>query len=195
MSNTTPEFVALKVLAIELGIDRSHARKYLKKLGISAVKRRTADSGGQLALCLTRQEADAVLKNRRDQGWGAPEAVVDSETGTFYVIQLVPELDARRIKLGFAADVTDRLAQHQTAAPTATLLRSWPCKRVWEKAAMDCLSSVFCTHIRNEVYECTDLDALIERGNALFSLLPHPSQKVDLSESSPYFSARSDSCQ
>jgi hypothetical protein len=33
-------------------------------------------------------------------------------------IMLVPELDPRRIKLGYADELSYRLSQHRTAAPT-----------------------------------------------------------------------------
>jgi hypothetical protein len=40
------EYVSIKELAAELGMDRSHARKYVLNLGLAPVKRRTPDSGG-----------------------------------------------------------------------------------------------------------------------------------------------------
>jgi hypothetical protein len=111
---------------------------------------------------------------------------VELENGCFYVIQLVPELDPRRIKLGFAIDLADRLSQHRTAAPTAKVLKSWPCKRAWELTAMDCLSLTHCRHILNEVFECDDLDELLKKGEDFFALLPDPGKKKELSEHSPY---------
>jgi hypothetical protein len=44
------EFVSIKELAVRLGMDRSHARRYILKLGYAFHKRRTPDSGGQLTL-------------------------------------------------------------------------------------------------------------------------------------------------
>jgi hypothetical protein len=54
------EFVSLKQLAIELGLDRSNARKYVLKNGIRPHKRRTPDSGGQQTLALTVEEATQI---------------------------------------------------------------------------------------------------------------------------------------
>jgi hypothetical protein len=95
-------FVSIKELAQRLGMDRSHARRYVLKPGYSFHKRRTSDSGSQLALCVTEFEAGEIAMHRANQGFTASTVVVVSDIGVFYVIQLVPELDPRRLKLGFA---------------------------------------------------------------------------------------------
>lgn len=180
------EFVSLKQLAIELGMDRSNTRKYVLKSGFRPHKRRTPDSGGQLTLALTLEEARRIRAKRQEEGFLASNKVFPKETGFFYVIRLVPELDPRRIKLGFAEDVTLRLAQHKTAAPTAVLVNCWPCKRSWEGTAIDCLAGSECRLILNEVFECEDVEALVARGNQFFKLLPAPNQRSPLSEYSPH---------
>ena len=71
------EFVSLKQLAAELGLDRSNTRKYVLKSGVRPHKRRTPDSGSQLTLALTMEEADRIRAKRRDEGFlGASKAVV-----------------------------------------------------------------------------------------------------------------------
>jgi hypothetical protein len=180
------EHISIKHLAEKLGMDRSHARRYVLKLGFKPAKRRTSDSGNQLTLTVTSDEADAILEHRREQGFTSQSKAVETEAGVFYVIQLVPELDPKRIKLGFAIDLNDRLLQHKTAAPTAKVLKSWPSKRSWEGTVMDCLASQDCRHILNEVFECENIENLIKRGDDLFSLLPHPQNKPELSDHSPY---------
>jgi hypothetical protein len=97
----------------------------------------------------------------------------------------VPELDPRRLKLGFADDLPSRLAQHQTAAPTAAVVKCWPCNRAGEATVMDCLTGLGCRLILNEVFECDDVDALITRGDTLFALLPDPEAKAPLADASP----------
>jgi hypothetical protein len=96
------DYVSIKDLAKRLGIDRSHARRYVMRLGCSFHKRRTADSGSQLTLCVTSAEADEIASERADRGFIASTMVTISDVGVFYVIQLVPDLDPRRLKLGFA---------------------------------------------------------------------------------------------
>lgn len=180
------EYISIKHLAEKLGMDRSHARRYVLKLGFKPEKRRTADSGSQLSLTVSSDEAESILKHRQAQGFTAEGKSVSTDYGVFYVIQLVPELDPKRIKLGFANDLNDRLTQHRTAAPTAKVLKSWPCRRSWETTVMDCLSSVACRHILNEVFECDELDKLILRGDELFNILPEPNGRPELSEHSPH---------
>jgi len=180
------EYISIKHLAERLGMDRSHARRYVLRLGFKPAKRRTRDSGNQLTLTLTSDEADSVLKHRAEQGFAGQSKAVEIETGVFYVIQLVPELDPRRVKLGFAIDLNDRLVQHRTAAPTAKVLKSWACKRSWEATVMDCLASRDCRHILNEVFECENLESLVNRGDDLFSILPNPKNKLELSDHSPH---------
>ncbi len=178
-------FVSSKALAQRLGMDRSHARRYVLKLGDSFHKRRTVDSGSQLTLCVTALEAEEIAVHRADQGFTASTVVAVSEVGVFYVIQLIPELDPHRLKLGFAESVEQRLAQHRTAAPTARVLHVWPCKRSWEVTAIDALTAVGCRLILNEVFECDDPEALVQRGEAFFRMLPIPTERPPLSESSP----------
>lgn len=178
--------MSIKHLAEKLGMDRSHARRYVLKLGFKPQKRRTPDSGNQLTLTITAQEAEAILRHRTDRGFTEKGNAVESEAGMFYVIQLVPELDPKRVKLGFAIDLNDRLTQHRTAAPTAKVLKSWPCKRSWEVTVMDCLTTVACRHILNEVFECDGLDDLVTKGDELFRILPDPKRRAELSEHSPH---------
>ncbi|HEY7315555.1 MAG TPA: hypothetical protein VH643_39870 [Gemmataceae bacterium] len=180
------EFVSLKQLAMELGLDRSNTRKYVLKSGIRPHKRRTPDSGGQLTLALTVEEATRIRVKRREEGFLGSIRPVSKETGFFYVIRLVPELDPHRIKLGFAEDMATRLAQHKTAAPTAVLVKCWPCKRSWEGTVIDCLAGSGCRLILNEVFECEDVEALVAKGDHFFGLLPAPEQRSPLSEHSPH---------
>lgn len=180
------QFVSLKDLACDIGMDRSHARRYVLKLGLRPEKRRTADSGGQLTLTLTQDEAEFVRTKRKEDGFLNSLKPVQSDIGVFYVVQLIPELDPTRIKLGFADDAAARLNQHRTSAPTAQIIKTWPSRRSWENTAIDCLTAVGCKVIMNEVYECNDLEALLRTGDAFFELLPEPGSRPELSDHSPH---------
>jgi len=179
------EFVSIKDLAKRLNMDRSHARRYVMKLGYEFHQRRTPDSANQRTLCVTGSQAEEILARRNDEGFIASTVVVVSEIGVFYVIQLVPELDPRRVKFGFAESLEQRFQQHRTAAPTAKVLAAWPCKRSWELAAMDALTSIGCRRILNEVFECDELEKMIERANTFFGMFPTPGIQVPLAENSP----------
>jgi hypothetical protein len=118
------EFVSIKSLAVRLGMDRSHARRYVLQLGHTPHMRRVSGSGGQLTLCVTSAEADQIVCQRSEKGFLASTVVAVSDVGVFYVIQLVPDLDPKRLKLGFAESLKQRLSQRQTAAPTARVMRA-----------------------------------------------------------------------
>jgi len=180
------EYVPLKDLADELGLDRSNTRKYVLRHGVRPHKRRTPDSGSQLTLAVSISEAEYIRTKRREEGFLGTAKPVSKEVGVFYVIQLVPELDPRRIKMGYADDLGSRLGQHKTAAPTAKVVKSWPCRRSWEGTVMDSLTASGCTLILNEVFECEDIDALVQKAGQLFSLLPPPESRPALSEHSPH---------
>lgn len=185
MSKT--DFVFLADLATEFGLDRSNTRKYVLRQGVVPHKRRAPGAGSQRALALYTHEADLIRDTRQAEGYtsaGVTGATQVQASGFFYLIRLVPELDAGRIKLGFANDTTVRLAQHRTAAPTAVLVRSWPCRRSWEAAVMDCLTSNRCRLLGGEVYECDDVDALVRTADALFVMLPGPERRPPLSQHS-----------
>ncbi len=172
-------YVLLKHLAQELGMDRSHARRYVLKNDIPMFKVRTKESRGQLTLALTPEDAESVKELRQSQGFaigGRPgKAIVNNGHGWFYIIQLVPELDEGRIKLGFAGDIETRLQSHRTVAPTAEVVKAWYSKQSWEQAAIDCVvgdKATDCWSIGGEVYGCRDLGLLIQRGDAFFSIMP-----------------------
>jgi hypothetical protein len=185
MIATSDRYVSLKSLASEIGMDRSHMRRYVLRLGITPHKRRTPDSRHQLTLAVDDQQAETIRQRRDECGFSSDRKVSASDVGEFYVIQLVPELDSRRVKLGFAENVSARLEQHRTAAPTAKLLSSWPCRRSWEGTLIECLSLRNCRLIRSEVFECDDVKELIEFANQLFVMFPDPARKIKMSNAAP----------
>ena len=183
------EFISLRQLAEMLGINQSQTRKYVLKLGYAPPKARTPDSRGKLTYVFTKEEAEDIIATRRQQGFTMGETrgtlVVSEDVGVFYIIQIVPDLAPNRLKFGFAANVQERLAQHRTSAPTASILRSWPSRRTWEPTLRDCLAARGCKLILNEVYECRDLAALLDYSEDLFKMFPDPKHRVALSNASP----------
>jgi hypothetical protein len=86
------------------------------------------------------------------------------------------------VKLGFADDAGARLTQQRTAAPTAKLLKTWPCKRSWEFTVIDALPTGSCKLILNEVCECLGLARLLAHGDQLFVLLADSRKPVEISD-------------
>jgi len=64
-------------------MDRSHARRYVLKLGFKPEKRRTTDSGSQLTLTVTTDESESILRHRQSQGFTAEGNSVSNEYGFF----------------------------------------------------------------------------------------------------------------
>ena len=166
------EYVVLTQLAKEFGIDRSHVRKYILKNGFSPIRIRTPESGGQLTLALTQEDAESVRALRQQQGFSQQTPVANGTDGFLYIVQVVPELSSTRVKLGFASNAQDRLASHRTSAPTAILIKTWPCKRAWEVCAIASMTRSECELVANEVYECDNIQGLIKRGDEFFRVMP-----------------------
>lgn len=186
------DYISLPELAERLGIDRSAIRKYIDrhhaKLGISIVRRATADSHGQLANCLSAIDAETLLSHYEERKERPVSRLAQSGTshgrGYFYIIQLVPEAVPNRVKLGYTDSLAGRLAEHQTSAPTARFVAHWPCRRSWEQAAIDSITREGCVLVMNEVYE-GDIEGMRRRADDLFAMLPKTDSKVPLSAHSP----------
>lgn len=95
-------------------------------------------------------------------------AMYRDRPGFFYAIQIVPELSPHRIKLGYSLNPEQRTANFKMLAPTATVLRSWPCRSEWEREAIAHLAEVG-TRLATELFDFPDLDLLIQRADAYFA--------------------------
>ena len=180
------EHVKLSQIAERLSVDISTVRRVLQRvadeLGIIPTK------GKQNVIYLEREDADALISYyEAHQSRPAGDAITEQsfqKFGYFYIIQLVPEALPDRVKIGYTDNLDARLAEHRTAAPTSKLIKSWPCKRSWDYAAMDSITREGCTLVLNEVYE-GDLTDFVERADAFFSLMPTTENEIRLSAYSP----------
>ena len=165
------DYVCIAELSAELGLNRDATRECLRTHGIKVRKLflHGRDDCGTHAV--TRADAERI---RNLYQANSASRKPSSPRGYFYVVQLVPDLEPRRIKIGFAHDVAARVEQLQTAAPTAVITRSWPCKSAWTAAAMDCVTASGCNSINNDVFDCDDLAACVARGESFFAILPPP---------------------
>lgn len=89
--------------------------------------------------------------------------------GLFYVAQVAPEYSKTRIKLGFTTDIDTRLGKHRVISPNIRLIKTWDCRKKWERVGIDYLSK-HCTPVGSEIYECSDIPALLKSGDKLFGL-------------------------
>lgn len=154
--------------------------KVLRRLGIEASKRRDSSSRNQLVAYITQDDFRRVSEElslfvaRREPAIDDNEEANDfisAEVGVFYLIQLEPKLDPCRFKVGFAANMSDRLRALRCSAPFASVIRTWPCRRLWEKTAIDCVSAG-CERLHTEVFRVSLLDEVVSKCEQFFSLMP-----------------------
>jgi hypothetical protein len=96
---------------------------------------------------------------------------VAPDIGWFYLIELEPEHDPGRFKIGFTTDPEGRLRHHRCSAPFAKYRKTWPCKRLWERTAIDCLTADT-DKLHTEVFRTVSIDRVLERGDCFFALMP-----------------------
>ena len=162
-------YVSLKVLAKEVGMDRSHLRKYVLGLGIAVFKVRTPDSRNQLALAVSPEDAERIKTDRKRKGFVPGEVSAETGFGDFYAVILDPDARPNRVKFGFSHSLHNRMAAYRTTNPQAKLLHKWSSLPRWESTAIDALT-VGCERIAVEIYECAELDEVVKRGNKFFRM-------------------------
>ena len=183
-----PEMVGLAEIASRLNVDLRTVRRLIARES-EALEIEIHRGKGDKVL-LTRDDAEKLIASylaRRGPQTGTPEENAKFDRfGYFYVIQLVPEALPNRVKIGFADNVERRLNEHRTAAPTAQLLKAWPCKRSWDYAVMDSVTREGCKLVLNEVYE-GEVQGFIERAEQFFTVMPNPDSERELSQHSPLY--------
>lgn len=183
------QLVAVAELADELNTHRGTVLKIAKRMGLDLMKRRDVDRGNQQISVLRQADADRIraeLVNNRRSG----EQTLDgndlpvAEQGIFYLIQLEPIHDPGRIKVGFTTDRDGRLRHHRCSAPFAEYVKSWPCRRLWERTAIDSLTWDL-EQLHTEVFRCANLEAVTDRGDRFFALMPLTNGGSDEEERAP----------
>lgn len=168
--------IAVAELADELGTYRASVFKVVKRLGIEPVKRRDSERGGQRISLVTNTEASAIREafaTGRSSGdeVSGDETVLAADEGWFYVIQLEPEHDPGRFKVGFTTDREGRLRHHRCSAPFAQYKKQWPCRRTWERTAIDCMTTGL-EQLHTEVFRGPSIDDALDRGDRFFAVMP-----------------------
>ena len=164
------KLISVPQAAKRLGIHKATVFKVLKRLRIKAEKARSSEGHGQLTSYITESELEAV----RESLAASPQSVVESDSslwGVFYLLQLEPQLDPGRFKLGYAASIDDRLRSHRTVAPLAKLIETWPCKLLWEKTAIESISRGY-ERLYTEVFRAPSIDEVVARVEEFFNVMP-----------------------
>lgn len=166
-------------------IARLHARhksvvhKVVRRHGIEThLLRSGSETHGQRVLYIRRGDYERIVAelarlDKADEGDTETESEVEATSGVFYVVLLEPTLDPGRFKVGFATSIDERLRKHRTSAPFATVVKAWPCKLLWEKTAIDCVT-VGCERLHTEVFRSDDVAAVVARADAFFGMMPTP---------------------
>ena len=165
--------VLVRDMADDLGVDASWFRRWLLDNGFTFIKVR--GNQNQRANTLTAEDAVKALALREEHGYstsGPTEVAAALALGWFYVIQLVPELEPNRVKLGYADTLRSCLAAHKTTCPNARVAGSWRCKPAWELTARESVTREGCERVGGEVYAVDDITQLLERCEAFFGLMP-----------------------
>lgn len=182
-------FVSLFDIAEQVGVEVSTVRRAVKQVGDElgiTLSRQKSQKGGW-AQCLNTNDTEKLityLEARKKPELQNSDDLSFQRYGYFYIIQLVPEALPNRVKIGYTDNMEQRLSEHRTAAPTAKLLKSWPCKRAWDQAVMDSITRSDCELVLNEVYE-GDVEKFLERANNFFAVMPSEKANKTLSEHSP----------
>jgi hypothetical protein len=166
-------------VAKECGKHKAAIFKVLKRLGIEARKARSATNRGQVISYITsddfrrvREELQLHSRSRQAQDIDATVSEdVLSEEGVFYLLHLEPSHDPGRFKVGFAASLSERLRHLKCSAPFAKVVKTWPCKRLWEKTAIDCVTSST-EQIHTEVFRTDSIDSVRTKCERFFELMP-----------------------
>lgn len=186
------EMVTIAEVAKRIGLSTTTVRRFVAR-EIDALSIELRRGKGD-KLLLSKEDAEKVVANyeaRRgpiEYNTETPDSGKYDRYGFFYIIQLVPEALPNRVKIGFTDNLEKRLGEHRTAAPTAKLLKSWPCKRSWDYAVMDSITRTSCKLVLNEVFE-GEIEGFLERGDSFFAIMPNPDSERELSEYSPLYEA------
>src|SRR5437867_39170 len=166
------ERIAIVDLADELQVRKQRIFKLLGRLNIHPTQRREPERGGQNVATVSVQEAAAIRKELTKSAdlaggtlqatGGAVPVSFSDDIGFFYLLQLEPDHDPDRFKVGFTTELDGRLQKHRCSAPFAKYVKSWPCRRVWERAAIDCVTSES-EQLHTEVFRVTSVDTVISK--------------------------------
>jgi len=176
------ELISVIDLAIQLGRRKQTVFKVIRRLGIEAQMLANGNSRGATMAYVTHADADRIRDELGGTGGGEGEGADDvddsnvpAQRGVFYLIQLEPEHDPGRFKVGFATNLSERLRTHRCSAPFAAVVKSWPCKSLWEKTAIECVS-VGCERIHTEVFRTDSIEGVLTRCECFFDLMPNISE-------------------
>ena len=157
-------------IADAYGKRRQSIHKLVKQLEIEVVKRKSHDAHGQVISFISAGDYEK-LKGRLE---GPDSLIADTREdwpGVFYIVQLEPQFDPGRFKVGFTTDLAERIRSHRTSAPYANPITTFPCKLLWEKTAIECITQS-CEQLHTEVFRTDNIEEIIGLAERFFDLMP-----------------------
>ena len=94
----------------------------------------------------------------------------EDSRGVFYLLLLEPEHDPGRFKVGFAVSLSERLRTLRCSAPFLKVVKTWPCKSLWEKTAIECVAES-CKRLHTEVFRAQSIESVVEKCERFFELM------------------------
>lgn len=168
--SVSDERISVSDAADELGMLKQTAFRVLRRLGITPTKEKSEQHRGQAISFITQEDFERLADNYTASS-NSDEPVMPSSQGIFYLIQLEPGFDPGRFKVGFTTGLKNRLRHLRCSAPFAVIVQTWPCKLLWEKTAMECVTQG-CEQLHTEVFRTTSLDVTVEKASTFFSQMP-----------------------
>lgn len=160
--------------AKELGLLKQTLFKILKRLGVSTTLKKGSFHRGQKVAYITIDDYSLIQVEMKALGKPEIENLnlqAETENGHFYLIQLEPNSDPGRFKVGFASNISERLRKHRCSAPFSIVVATWPCKFLWEKTVIDCITQG-CEKLHTEVFRTTSLQNVRDLCDQFFALMP-----------------------
>lgn len=174
------DLISVTDFAHQLGKRKQTVFKVLKRLGIETQKHRSSNHRGQSISYITLEESRLVaaellsaappVESNNEADGALSEALLD-EQGVFYLLVLEPNHDPGRFKVGFTTSLSERLRALRSSAPFIKVVRTWPCKRLWEKTAIDSVTDG-CERLHTEVFRTLTIETVLQRCEQFFGLMP-----------------------
>ena len=161
--------ISIGEIATIHGRRRESVHNIVKRLGIDTVKVASASARGQKVSCITMEDYRLLEQQLANSTQKTADTV--AFRGVFYLAQIEPVLDPGRFKVGFATDISERIRSHKTIAPFLQIVKTWPCKLLWEKTAIECVTHK-CEQIYTEVFRTDDIQKVIQRADEFFEMMP-----------------------
>jgi len=165
------ELISIIEIARTYGKRPQSIHKIVQRFGIETKKIRSEESRGQLISYILVKDYERIQEYLSEPEESDGELLNGNIPGVFYLIQLEPNHDPGRYKLGFASNMDERLRSHKTAAPFATVIATWPCKLLWEKTAIDSITANS-EKLYTEVFRTDDIQQVRKRCDDFFALMP-----------------------